>query len=119
VTQITTDKSPWDFEPDEARQRPNAIFRPVAGSRIQNIPVDNANAMEQVITTYIAQGFVVVNKTETSATLQKKKEFKLVWAVIGFVLCLLPLLIYLIVYATQPDVEVVQIQITGTGVARS
>ncbi|MBV8831794.1 MAG: hypothetical protein JO108_21500 [Acidobacteriaceae bacterium] len=91
----------------------------MAGSRIQNIPVDNANAMEQVITTYIAQGFVVVNKTETSATLQKKKEFKLVWAVIGFVLCLLPLLIYLIVYATQPDVEVVQIQITGTGVARS
>jgi len=75
--------------------------------------------MEQVITSYIAQGFVVVNKTETSTTLQKKKEFKLVWAVIGFVLCLLPLLIYLIVYATQSDVEVVQIHITGTGVARS
>ena len=71
--------------------------------------------MEQVITTYIAQGFAVVNKTETSATLQKKKEFKVVWAVIGFVLCVLPLLIYLVVYATQPAVEVVQIQVTGSG----
>lgn len=75
--------------------------------------------MELAITSYIAQGFVVVNKTAVSATLQKKKEFKLVWAVIGFLLCLLPLLIYLAVYAIQPAVEVVQIQITGGGVVGS
>lgn len=103
---------------DEAAHYSSAIFQQVASSRVQNIPVSNANAMEQVITSYIAQGFVVVNKTETSATLQKRKEFKVVWAVIGFVLCLLPLLIYLIVYATQPEVEVVQIQITSTNLAR-
>lgn len=72
--------------------------------------------MEQVITTYVAQGFIVVNKTASSATLQKKKEFKIVWAVIGFLLCFLPLLVYLIIYLTQPDVEVVQINITGTEV---
>ena len=65
--------------------------------------------MEQAITSYIVEGFVVVNKTATTATLQKRKEFKILWAVIGFVLCLLPLLIYLIVYATQPDAEVVEI----------
>jgi hypothetical protein len=104
---------------DRAAHYSSAIFQRVASSRIQNIPVSNANAMEQVITSYIVQGFILVNKTETSATLQKKKEFKLVWAVIGFILCLLPLLIYLIVYATQPEVEVVQIQITGTDVAKS
>lgn len=90
----------------------------MASSKIQSISVFNANAMEQVATSYIAQGFVVVNKTESSMTLQKKKEFKVVWAVIGFVLCILPLLVYLIVYATQPDVEVVQIQITNPEIAR-
>ncbi len=97
----------------------SAIFQRMASSRVQQVSVLNAHAMEQVITSYIAQGFAVVNKTESSATLQKKKEFKLVWAVIGFVLCLLPLLIYLVVYATQPAVEVVHIQITGKDLARS
>ena len=91
----------------------------MASSRVQQISVFNANAMEQAITSYIAQGFIVVNKTATSATLQKKKEFKIVWAVIGFILCLLPLLVYLIVYATQPEVEVVQIQITGSDIVSS
>lgn len=77
--------------------------------KIQRVTVPTVEAMEAAITSYIAQGFVVVNKTPKSATLQKKKEFKILWAVIGFILCLLPLLIYLIVYATQPDVEVVEI----------
>ncbi len=94
-------------------------MRRMAGSKVHSVPVSNADAMERVITVYIAQGFVVVNKTSNSATLQKKKEFKIVWAVIGFVLCVLPLLVYLIVYATQPSVEVVQIQITGADLTRS
>ena len=37
----------------------------------------------------------------------KAKKFEVLWAVIGFFLCLLPLLIYLIVYATQNDQMVV------------
>ena len=61
------------------------------------------------MTSYFAQGYVVVNKTATSVTLQKRKEFKVVWAIIGFLLCLIPLLVYLIVYATQPDTEIVEI----------
>ena len=88
----------------------------MAGSKFQQVSVLNANAMERVITSYIAQGFILVNKTNESATLQKKKDFQIVWAVIGFILCLLPLLVYLIVYATQPSVEVVHIQITGTDI---
>jgi hypothetical protein len=57
--------------------------------------------MEQAITSYIVEGFMVVNKTATKATLQNKKEFEVLWAVIGFVLCILPVLIYPIVYATR------------------
>lgn len=45
--------------------------------------------------------------------MQKAKSFSVLWAVIGFLLCLLPLLIYLIVYAMQPDVSLVEI-IIGT-----
>jgi ABC-type Fe3+ transport system permease subunit len=78
-------------------------------SKVGRVQVATVQAMESVITSYVAQGFAVVNKSEKSATLQKKKEFKIVWAVIGFLLCLLPLLIYLIVYATQPDIEVIEI----------
>ena len=81
----------------------------MAGPKIQRLNVTTVAEMEQSITSYIAQGFIVVNKTTMSATLQKKKEFKALWAIIGFLLCIVPLLVYLIVYATQPDVEVVEI----------
>jgi len=79
--------------------------------KYQRLTVDSVDAMEMSITSFITQGFTVVNKTASSATLQKKKEFKALWAVIGFLLCLLPLLIYLIVYAVQADVEVVEIKV--------
>jgi len=83
----------------------------MAKSKIQRVNVPSAEAMEQAITGYAAQGFVVASKTTTSATLQKAKEFKILWAVIGFLLCILPLLIYLIVYATQPDYEIIEIKV--------
>lgn len=60
-----------------------------------------------MITGYIAQGYNVANRTPTSVTLIKRKQFSILWAVIGFVLCLLPLLIYLIVYAAESDQMVV------------
>jgi hypothetical protein len=77
-------------------------------AEMQRMTVDSVAAMEQAITSYITQGFVVVNKTPTSATLSKKKEFSVLWAVIGFLICVLPLLIYLIMYAAQKD-KVVEI----------
>jgi hypothetical protein len=47
----------------------------------------------------------------------KKKEFNILWAIIGFVLCLVPLLIYMIVYSTQSD-QMVEIRLaTGTALA--
>jgi hypothetical protein len=78
---------------------------------IQQVTVNNQAALDSAVTSYIAKGFVVANRGENFATLQKQKQFSVLWAVIGFFLCLLPLLIYLIVYASQPDVQVVEVRI--------
>jgi hypothetical protein len=59
------------------------------------------------VTSYISQGFTVQQRNETSVTMFKAKKFEVLWAVLGFFLCLLPLLIYCIVYATQNDEMVV------------
>lgn len=80
---------------------------------ISKVHVRSTQDMETTILSYLAKGFVVANKTSTSTTLQKKKEFSVLWAVVGFVLCLLPLLIYLIIYAMQPDVEIVEITVVN------
>ena len=70
------------------------------------------SALRQAIDSYIAQGYAVGTQDTSSATMVKKKEFQVLWAVIGFFLCLLPLLIYCIVYATQSD-EVVRVVVGG------
>jgi hypothetical protein len=67
------------------------------------IQVPNAPALRQTIDSYIVQGYSIAMQDSSSATMVKKKEFSIVWAVIGFFLCLLPFLIYCIVYATQKD----------------
>src|SRR6478672_11750867 len=74
------------------------------------VQVHDRGALDSAITSYIAQGFTVQNRGEDFAVLFKKKEFSVLWAVVGLVLCLLPLLIYLIVYATQKD-ELVEIRV--------
>lgn len=43
----------------------------------------------------------------------KKKEFSVLWAVIGLLICIIPLLIYLIIYATESD-KVVEIRVRGS-----
>jgi hypothetical protein len=74
---------------------------------VQQIQVSSQPELESTIVSYIAQGFVVSNRTPDSVTLFKKKEFNVIWAVVGFFLCLLPLLVYCIVYTTQSDEMVV------------
>lgn len=76
------------------------------------VRVGTDQEMEVMINTYIAHGFVLANRTPSGATLFKKKEFSIVWAVVGFFLCLLPLLIYLIVYASQSD-QTVHVQLAS------
>jgi hypothetical protein len=80
---------------------------------VKQISVGSPQELESTITGYIAQGFVVSSRTPESVTLFKKKEFNILWAVIGFFLCLLPLLVYCVVYATQSD-EMVTVAIVKT-----
>lgn len=81
---------------------------------VSAVRVSSENEMEMAIAGYISQGFVLSNRSATGATMFKKKEFQIVWAVIGFILCLLPLLVYLIVYASQSD-QMVQITLAPAG----
>lgn len=75
------------------------------------VHVPDRGALDGAITSYIAQGFTVQNRGEDFAVLFKKKEFSVLWAVVGLALCLLPLLVYLIVYATQKD-QLVEIRVS-------
>lgn len=82
-------------------------------AEIQRLSVDTVSAMESSITSYITQGYMVVNKTPTSATMIKRKQFSTLWAVIGFLVCVIPLLVYLIVYASQKD-KVIEIIVAAS-----
>ncbi|HEY7779317.1 MAG TPA: hypothetical protein VIC85_03810 [Ktedonobacterales bacterium] len=76
-------------------------------TRSMSIQAATPQDLETMTMSYIAQGFSVANKTPTQVTLIKRKEFSVLWAVIGFLVCVLPLLIYLIIYASESDQMVV------------
>lgn len=78
---------------------------------VKQVNVDSKESLQFTTTTYLAKGFVVANSTPDKVVMQKKKEFKALWAVIGFLLCVVPLIVYIIYYVTQPDVEIVEIKI--------
>ena len=74
---------------------------------VQQFNVTSPQEMDTYITRYLTMGYTLAGRTPLETTLVKRKEFNVIWAVIGFFLCLLPLLIYCIVYATQQDEVVV------------
>jgi hypothetical protein len=74
------------------------------------VKVANKPDLETTITSYVAKGFVVSNKTETSAIMTKKKEFSIPIGIIGFLICFVGLIIYAVIYACQKD-QVVEIVI--------
>jgi hypothetical protein len=76
------------------------------------VTVQSVEQLEMEVTRYIAKGFVLMNRTDKSVTLFKKKEFSILWLVLGLILCVVPLLIYLIIYAGQKD-QMVQILVSG------
>jgi hypothetical protein len=77
---------------------------------VHQVSVFSEAQLESTIGSYIAQGYAVANRTPRSVTMLKRKEFNVVWAIVGFFLCLIPLLIYAIVYSTQSD-QMVEIRI--------
>ena len=82
----------------------------MAGAQITNITVSSEAQLESTITQYIAQGYTTMNRTPTSATMVKRKEFNILWAIVGFFLCIIPLLVYAVMYANETD-KMVQIDL--------
>ena len=68
--------------------------------------------LTRTIDSLVMQGFAVASREAASVTMVKRKTFSMVWAVVGFFLCVLPLFIYLIVYAFEQD-QVVFIRIAN------
>jgi hypothetical protein len=86
----------------------------MASTAVQIVEVDSPEAMETTISSFVVQGYLLANKNASSATMIKKKEFNIVWAVIGFALCIIPLLIYCISYSNESD-KVVEIRLRSEG----
>ena len=55
---------------------------------------------------YVRQGFIVVSQTDTTAQLVKHKKFSLFWAVIWFLLAIVPLILYILYYMAKKDEQV-------------
>ena len=58
----------------------------------------------------VSAGFTVANQSNRSVTLVKRKQFSIPILIIGFLLCVIPLLVYLVVYAFQSD-QIVEIRL--------
>jgi hypothetical protein len=78
----------------------------------RQVSVGSQEQMDQAVSGYIAQGFVVMNRAPAAVTMFKKKEFSILWLVIGLLLCVVPLLVYLVVYALQQD-QMVEIRVAA------
>jgi hypothetical protein len=57
----------------------------------------------QQISRYVEAGWHVRNQTETTANLVMPKKFSFWWALLWFVLGVIPLIIYVIYYANKQD----------------
>jgi hypothetical protein len=80
----------------------------------RKVEVSSKADMDASISAYIARGFVVMNKTETSAMLIKKKVFSIPIAILGFLFCFIGLGIYAVVYACQSDEVVEIVMVSGS-----
>jgi hypothetical protein len=72
--------------------------------------VSSSRELEMAIANYSAQGYLLANKTDTSALMRKPKEFNILIAILGFLFCVVGLIVYAIVYTMQSD-QVIEIQV--------
>jgi len=77
----------------------------------KRVTVASKDQLENAISQYVGEGYLVANRTEKSATLHKPKKFNIVIGIIGFLCCVVGLIVYAIIYAMQPEVEIVEITI--------
>jgi hypothetical protein len=85
----------------------------VATAQVRRITVNGPDQMQVQITHLMAQGFLIANQSNHSVTMIKRKEFSILWLVIGLLLCVIPLFIYLIIYALESD-QIVEIAMVGS-----
>jgi hypothetical protein len=69
----------------------------------RTIAVPAPEALHAAVRAHLAQGYVLQASTSHEAYMFKAKRFAPIWAVIGSLLCVLPLLVYLCVYLAQKD----------------
>jgi hypothetical protein len=79
-------------------------------SNVRRIEVTEPEQMQLEITRLVSEGFTVANQNDRSVTLVKRKQFSIPILIIGFFLCIIPLVIYLIMYAMQKD-QIVEIKL--------
>jgi hypothetical protein len=72
-------------------------------SVMNTILVPNQKDLEMTINSYVAQGYLVSNKSTDTAVLTKKKQFSIPIGIVGFLCCVIGLIIYCIVYEMQSD----------------
>ncbi|HWY90237.1 MAG TPA: hypothetical protein VNY31_06150 [Solirubrobacteraceae bacterium] len=78
------------------------------------IPVTNPQQLDQIVLSYVGQGYQPAMRTETSALLIKKKELSIVWVLVGLFLCFIPLVIELVRYYKDEDL-VVEVRLVPAG----
>jgi hypothetical protein len=78
------------------------------------LPVITREEMQSTMTAYIAQGYTVMMQTETSIIMVKKKELNMVWMIVGFFLCVIPMVYELIRYSRDED-KVIEIKLQPLG----
>jgi hypothetical protein len=79
-------------------------------SNTRHIEVNEPEQMQLEITRLVSDGFTVASQNDRSVTLVKRKQFSIPILIIGFFLCVIPLIIYLIMYAMQKD-QIVEIRL--------
>jgi hypothetical protein len=70
---------------------------------VHSITVTDSVQMDRAIASYIQQGYNLANRSERYATLVKRKQFSILWLVIGIITLTVVLWIYIIVYLFQSD----------------
>jgi hypothetical protein len=89
---------------------PEGRYRGGEQVAVTTTTVGSARELEVAVAEYSTRGYFLVNKTDTMAMLRKPKEFNVLIAILGFLFCVVGLVIYAIVYSMQSD-QVVEIRV--------
>jgi cell division septal protein FtsQ len=75
----------------------------------KTITVSSPAELESVVSKYALKGFTVTAQNATRAVLYKKKEFSILMAILGFLFCVIGLVVYALIYSAKNDeaIEVV------------